>query len=86
MMQRMRLHRRQTAWKHFFEVLRDELSFYIGCLNLSDKLKSISMPVCIPTMINNSARSFEGLYNISLAVKSDKTLLEMTIRKMTKSY
>lgn len=61
--------------KHFFEVLRDELSFYIGCLNLSDKLKSISMPVCIPTMINNSARSFEGLYNISLAVKSGQNIV-----------
>lgn len=63
---------------HFFNTLKNELAFYIGCLNLYDKLKSIKMPLCIPELKeqvkNNSyKRNWKCLYDISLALlKKDK--------------
>lgn len=54
----------------FFDMLRRELAFYIGCLNLSEILHGINMPVCIPVIYPSSSRnrSWAGLYDVSLAL------------------
>lgn len=57
----------------FFSQLKIELGFYIGCLNLFDKLSqkgySISYPVPVP--VNSNTLKFSKLYDIILALKLD---------------
>lgn len=57
----------------FFKLLRTEIAFYIGCLNLRDQLDSLQAPVCIPEASEHekSFRTFTGLYdgNLSLSMK-----------------
>ncbi len=54
----------------FFDLLRKELAFYIGCLILMEGMKSKSMPMCYPSLEprESEARSWAGLYDISLVV------------------
>lgn len=54
----------------FFGMLRAELAFYVGCLNLMDKLRELGMPVSIPTLLpaDSRDRSWRGLYDVSLAL------------------
>ena len=53
----------------FFEMMRIELSFYVGCLNLSDRLRAIGAAFCIPRFCHGAReRTYEGLYDISLAL------------------
>ena len=61
--------------RSFFEMLRAELGFYLGCLNLRDELRAKGQPVCFPEPIGPApvsagpARlSARGLYDASLAV------------------
>jgi len=54
----------------FFDMLRLELAFYVGCLNLSDQLAQMGEPVCFPKAVASNERrhSFKGLYDICLAL------------------
>jgi MutS domain V len=54
----------------FFQMLRTELAFYVGCLNLREQLAELDEPICIPTPfpINERNASFAGLYDASLAL------------------
>ena len=54
----------------FFQMLRAELAFYIGCLNLHARLVRLETPVCLPVPAPASARrlSFSGLCDPSLAL------------------
>jgi len=54
----------------FLDVLRRELAFYIGCLNLSEQLEQLGKPVCFPVPVDLSERrhSFHGLYDVCLAL------------------
>ena len=54
----------------FFTLLRLELAFYIGCLNLHEQLAQLDEPVCFPVQTDSATRrhSFKGLYDISLAL------------------
>ena len=54
----------------FFSMLRGELAFYVGCLNLADSLQEIGTPVCIPDLqpVESKDRSWRGLYDVSLAL------------------
>ena len=56
--------------RDFFSMLRAELSFYVGCLNLHQFLRADGEPTCFPTPHDSSERllSFVGLYNVALAV------------------
>ena len=49
----------------FFQMLRAELAFYIGCLNLHAKLAELGEPVCLPAPAAAGARtlSFANLYD-----------------------
>jgi len=53
----------------FFTMLRTELAFYIGCLNLRHQLVSRNTPICIPEMITEGCSlRFEDLRDASLTL------------------
>jgi len=54
----------------FFNMLRIELAFYIGCLNLYEQLAQMGKPVSFPRPMASSERrhSFKGLYDVCLAL------------------
>ncbi|MBN1667964.1 MAG: hypothetical protein JW862_12790 [Anaerolineales bacterium] len=54
----------------FFKALRQELAFYIGCLNLSEQLSQLGEPIAFPQPAPAGERrhSFTGLYDVALAL------------------
>ena len=59
----------------FFEMLRAELGFYLGCLNLRDRLTATGQEVCFPDPIGpapasaaQARLSARGLYDAALAL------------------
>ena len=54
----------------FFKMLRIELAFYIGCLNLYEQLAQMGEPVSFPLPVapNERRLSFDGLYDVCLAL------------------
>lgn len=54
----------------FFNMLRTELAFYIGCLNLHKRLAELEAPTSFPLPVPYSERkcSFTGLYDVCLAL------------------
>lgn len=61
----------------FFGALRTELAFFVGCLNLRDRLVALEEPVCfpIPAGGEESRLSFQGLYDASLALKMERRVI-----------
>ena len=61
----------------FFEMLRTELAFYVGCLNLHEGLASIGAPTCFPRpeAVGVSVHRFAGLYDASLALTMGRRLV-----------
>jgi hypothetical protein len=61
----------------FFELLRTELAFYVGCLNLRDKLAAIDAPVSFPQPQPIGARRqrFSGLYDVCLALAMNRSVV-----------
>jgi DNA mismatch repair ATPase MutS len=54
----------------FFQMLRAEVAFYVGCLNLQTYLRQMGEPTCLPVPAAAGERkmSFSGLYDVSLAL------------------
>lgn len=54
----------------FLQMLRTELAFYIGCLNLYRQLQRIGEPICFPIagLRGHRKLSFSDLYDASLAL------------------
>jgi DNA mismatch repair ATPase MutS len=61
----------------FFQMLRTELAFYIGCLNLHARLEQLSEPTCLPVPAPAGQRklSFAGLYDVSLALSMGRKVV-----------
>jgi len=57
----------------FFTLLRCELGFYIGCLNLRDRLAAKQEPMCVPVPLppGGAALSFRGLYELCLSLRTE---------------
>jgi len=55
---------------NFFVQLRTELAFYIGCLNLRDRLSAAGEPLCFPVPAPAGTRRlrFDGLYDACLSL------------------
>jgi DNA mismatch repair ATPase MutS len=55
----------------FFRMLRTELAFYVGCLNLYEKLSAKSEPTCFPVPSPCGERQYAvgSLYDVCLALK-----------------
>ncbi len=61
----------------FFALLRTELAFYVGCLNLREALVSKGQPVCLPSPADAGTQrlSFRGLYDVCLALKLERPVV-----------
>ncbi len=57
----------------FFSMLRLELGFYIGCLNLRDRLAQKQEPICFPEVVAMGNPMFvcRGLYDVCLSLNLD---------------
>lgn len=62
---------------NFFQMLRVELAFYIGCLNLRKRLRDIGEPTCLPIPSSAGERKFHcsGLYDASLALSKGQIVV-----------
>jgi hypothetical protein len=57
--------------QHFFEMLRAELAFYVGCLNLADRLAALDEPICLPEVFTEgTVFSARTLYDVALVLTS----------------
>jgi MutS domain V len=57
----------------FFTMLRCELGFYVGCLNVRDRLAEKQEPLCLPVPLPPGgavALSFRGLYDPCLSLRT----------------
>ncbi len=56
----------------FFDMLRTELAFYIGCLNLQEQLANKRQPISFPEPAPRNERklTFSGLYDVCLTFKA----------------
>jgi MutS domain V len=63
--------------KSFFSVLRLELAFYLGCLNLHDKLAGKQEPTCFPQPFaaDQLILSAEGVYDVSLTFHLENSVV-----------
>jgi DNA mismatch repair ATPase MutS len=54
----------------FFSMLRTELAFYIGCLNVHEQLVQMGEPMCFPRPLAPGERrhTFQGVYDVCLAL------------------
>lgn len=57
--------------KSFFSMLRLELAFYLGCLNLHDRLAGKGEPVCFPEPLPVGQLAFtaDGIYDVCLTLR-----------------
>jgi DNA mismatch repair ATPase MutS len=55
----------------FFKMLQTELAFYIGCLNLHNRLTGKAEPLCFPVPASTGSRRhrFTGLYDVCLSLQ-----------------
>lgn len=62
---------------NFFNVLRTELAFYIGCLNLSEGLAELGEPTAFPdpAPVSERQHTFTGLYDAALALTMKKKVI-----------
>lgn len=60
----------------FFTTLRDEIGFYVGCLNLKEALTQAGISVCIPQLSSEPrSRVFSGLVDASLPLIGVKSVV-----------
>jgi ABC-type polar amino acid transport system ATPase subunit len=61
----------------FFVMLRTELAFYLGCVNLHGQLTRKGAPVCfpVPTSLGTREHSCIGLCDVSLAIKLEQSVV-----------
>lgn len=61
----------------FFEMLRVELAFYVGCANLHAKLASLGVPSCFPQpqVAGSRCLHFRGLCDASLALSMGRRVV-----------
>ncbi len=72
----------------FFTMLRTELAFYVGCLNLYERLTEIGGTVCFPrpAVVSERRHSCTGLYDISLALTLGSNVVGNTVRADGKDF
>lgn len=61
----------------FFRLLRAELGFYLGCVNLRDRLGETAGPFCFPAPLPPGKPAFtcHGIYDVCLALRSSETVV-----------
>jgi len=71
----------------FFEMLRTELGFYVGCLNLHARLERKGEPVAfpIPCAAHERRHSFHGLYDVCLTLSMAQPVVGNSVNADGKS-
>lgn len=71
----------------FFNVLRRELAFFMGCLNLYEQLTLLGEPVTFPQPASADACRFSsrGLYDVTLALTMGRRVVENDVSANGKS-
>ncbi len=71
---------------NFFISLRRELAFYMGCLNLEERLKELKAPMVFPRLFSCDRALFSSkeLYDISLALTVKKSVTGNDIKADSK--
>ncbi len=66
----------------FFTMLRTELAFYIGCLNLYGQLAQRGEPLCFPLPAPHNERRLTctGLYDVSLALTVEERVVSNDVQ------
>jgi MutS domain V len=61
----------------FFTLLRTELAFYVGCLNLEEVLAKKGQTMCFPLPAPRGGRALgcEGLYDAALALSTERKIV-----------
>lgn len=56
----------------FFKLLCGEIAFYVGCLNLHDRLEEKGVPTCTPDPVapDDLALTYRGIYDVALALRA----------------
>ena len=62
----------------FFRMLRSELAFYIGCINLHRQLEEFGVPVCfpVPADVGERKHSCEALYDVCLVLSQGRPVVD----------
>jgi DNA mismatch repair ATPase MutS len=62
---------------NFFSMLRIELAFYIGCVNLNNQMIEKKEPICFPQPLPHTERkhSVKGIYDICLALSMQQNVI-----------
>jgi DNA mismatch repair ATPase MutS len=65
----------------FFNLLRSELAFYLGCLNLHEQLTRKGEPICfpVPAALGERKLSFKGLYDVCLTLHMEQRVVGNTL-------
>ena len=73
---------------NFFKMLRTELGFYVGCLNLHGRLVAKQEPVCFPapTPVGERRHRFRGLYDVCLSLHMEHRVVGNTVDADGKSF
>lgn len=63
--------------RNFFSMLRTELAFYVGCVNLHEQLARKGEPFCLPLPVPAEERrlSFRGLYDVCLTLNLNQRVV-----------
>ena len=63
--------------RDFFSMLRTELAFYIGCVNLRERLARKGEPTCMPmpAAADEERLSCRGLYDVGLTLSVDRRVV-----------
>lgn len=61
----------------FFTMVRTELAFFVGCVNLAEKLEDLGMPITFPhaAATDSAVFSCTGLYDVCLALSMNKAVV-----------
>lgn len=72
--------------ENFFVMLKNELAFYVGCLNLSETIEKYCMPICLPEMKHQDIedRAMIGLYDLSLLLMKKKNIIKNEVESKNK--
>jgi DNA mismatch repair ATPase MutS len=73
--------------KSFFAMLRLELAFYLGCLNLRERLDGKGEPACFPEPLaaGETTLTAEGIYDVCLTLHLDDPVVGNDLRGDGKS-
>ena len=72
----------------FFAMLRTELAFYIGCLNLHEQLLKLRQPISFPEPAARQDRrlTFTGLYDVCLTFKTTYAVVGNDLRAVGRDF